>query len=414
MISIPELLHRYDRKTWMNHPGDAQENVLERIVRKNENTLFGREYLFREVRDAQDFMRCVPLSMYSDLQPYLQIMMEGGENTLVAEPFIAWMKTVGESGKAKLFPCTSDVATCFQEAFLRVFTAAAADGIFCEEGKVIAGLEGLYTDVLGGKPVGCTSSLEYYALKKIPVVGNMITPSLDTADVANWEIRWMETAARALKHNVIAAVADPVLFLVFLRKMMTEYKGVLDIPDIQEMWPHFSLVISGTNGDPYRHAFRSILGDVEFREVYCVDDMVVGVQMDEKGFVPLYDHYFLEFISLEEWKDMQGRGETYRAYEFDPKTVKTARPGKEYVLAVTTPGGLYRYVTGDVVTLTDGLHMVKTGHIEQQEMGAASIAAQHMVLLREVARDELELNLGIQNQVVAVESEALNYLFGIR
>ena len=121
-----------------------------------------------------------------------------------------------------------------------------------------------------------------------------------------------------------------------------------------------------------------------------------------------------DYWVLSQLEDMQGRGETYRAYEFDPKTVKTARPGKEYVLAVTTPGGLYRYVTGDVVTLTDGLHMVKIGHIEQQEMGAAGIAAQHMVLLREVARDELELNLGIQNQVVAVESEALNYLFGIR
>lgn len=409
MVSVPELLKRADQERWMNCPRDAQEKVLTGILKKNENTLFGREYLFREVTNGEDFRRYVPLSTYADLQPYMQSMIAGKEGILVHRPFHAWMRTDGVSGKVKLFPYTDGVASIFQEAFLRVYTACAAEGLLVE-GKVVSGLEGLYsTEVVGGKPVGWSSSLQVLALKKIPIFGSMVTPSLDTVKIADWEERFTTIAACVSRENVTAAVADPVLFLVFLRRMMTDC-GVHT--DVQEMWPTFSLVISDSCITPYRKVFCSILGDVAFREFFCADGTVVAVQMDENpGLTPLYDQNFLEFISLAEWKTMTQEGEPYREYEFNVKTADTVAQGEEYVLVLTTPGGLYRYITGDVIKVVDNTHIVWSGWVDHT---TDTQGEEQMILLREVARDELEVKRGNGSQVVAVESETLSYLFGIK
>ncbi len=412
MISIPELLWRCDQKTWIDYPGDTQERVLMSILRENGGTLYGKEYLFREIRDVEDFTRYVPLSMYQDLQPYIQAMINGEPQMLVAQPAKAWIKT-SQPGGVKLFPYTIEVAKTFQEAFLRIYTECAAKGIV-SEGKVITGLEGLSTEDTGGVPAECTSSLMFKALKKIPIVTNMVLPSIETAQIAEGEQRWVEIAAEVSRENVTGAVADPMLFLAFLRRMMTQYKEVMHLADIQEMWPSFSLIISDGDVTPYKSAFRSILGNVEFREVFCSDDLAVGIQIDDKGYVPLFDRCFLEFILLKEWEDMEREGGIYREYGFDSKTIDNTKQGEEYVLVMTTPGGLYRYITGDVVRVIDDIHIERSGYVEHKEAGASHIAEQYMVLLREIARDDLDMTMEIENQVVAVESEALSYLFGIK
>ena len=412
MMTIPELLWNHDKKAWMNYPGDTQERVLMQIVRENEGTLFGREYLFREIKDIEDFTRYVPLSMYGDVQPYIQTMVGGEPNILVAQPVKRWMKANGTCG-ARLFPYTAQVARIFQDAFLRVYTACAAEGRVLE-GKIVAGLEGVSPVEVGGLPVGSFSSLWFEALKKIPVVGSMVIPSEKTAALADAQDRWLSIAVEASKQNVTAAVADPILFLAFLRRMMTDYKEVLNCSDIEEMWPSFSLVISQCNTAPFNRAVHSLMKNAEFREIFCTDELILGIQVDEKGYIPLYDHCFLEFISLKEWNEMEQEGGEYREYTFDSRIIENAQRNQEYVLAVTTPGGLYRYITGDVVTILDDLHIERTGWIEPTPKGAAHVAEQHMVLLREIAREELDITMGAGNQVVAVESEALSYLFGIR
>ena len=180
------------------------------------------------------------------------------------------------------------------------------------------------------------------------------------------------------------------------------------ISDIHELWPNFSLIISDVCTDPYKIVFRSILKNTEFRTIFCADEVVAAVQIDDKGVVPLYDQNFYEFIPQREWKTMEEEGKSYRAYEFDVKTGDTVTPGEEYVLVLTTPGGLYRYIPGDVVKMVDNCHMVKTTTVEY-----TTRSAEPLVLLREVAKDELMMDTENRCQVVAVESEPMRYLFGL-
>ncbi len=406
MASTLTLLNSSGEQTWMAYPGETQETVLKNIVRKNQNTLFGREYLFREISNVKDYADYVPLSLYRDFKPYIQSMISGKEDTLVAEPFSAWMRTITMGG-VKLFPYTDSVAKGIQKAFLRLFGTEGMEWRFFS-GKVLAGLEEMHADALGGKPVGSISSLGVETLRKTPLFKNVFTPSSDTAHIADCEKRWMETARQVRKQDVVAAMADPLLFLLFLRKMMREYRKILGISDVAQLWPDFSLLISDGRIGPYKRALRSILKNVEFREILCTEDIVVAIQIDEKGCIPLYDQNFLEFISLKEWKDMRKEGGTYREFEFDCKTVETVTQGEEYVLVLTTPGGLYRYVTGDVVRIIDDSHITWSGWIDQESHPGQP---QEMVLLREVATDSLKMPMG--SQVVAVESEPLRSLFGI-
>jgi hypothetical protein len=409
MGSILDLLCDASEHGWMDYSREAQEALLLNILRENETTLFGREYLFREITNAEDFRRCVPLSMYSDLRPYVQLEMSGKKHSLVSEPLDAWIETVGISGTVKLFPYTGSVARSFLEAFLRLFSSRAEDWKYFQ-GKILAAL-GQSIHVVGEKPAGCALSLGIQTLREIPIFHKVFTPSLNT-EITDWEKRWMEIARQVSRQSIVAAMVDPVLFLLFLRKMMTEYKP-RNITDIHTLWPDLSLVISSTGLDPYKSVFRSILGSVEFREMFCTDDRIIAIQTDEKGVVPLYDQNFLEFISLREWEDMIEEGGYYRDFEFDVRTAETVRQGEEYVLAITAAGGLYRYVPGDIVRIVDNVHIAQSGFIEQREAGAEQNAEQ-LVLLREVAKYGLNTENGDGYQVVAVESEPIRYLFGIQ
>ncbi len=396
-MSLLNVLHAAGRESWMDHPGEAQGLLLESIVRKNENTLFGREYLFREIKNGEDFRMCVPLSTYSDLKPYMQLMMYGEDHALVAEPVKAWIQTGGVSDRAKLFPYTDSVAATFREAFLKLFATQVRDWKYVD-GKVLCGLE--RCTVNGGTPVGSVFSLGSGTLKKTPILGKVVTPSSDGSE-ADWEKWWTATAKQVSRQNVMAAMADPVLLLMFLRKMVREGYN------ISQLWPNFSLIISNSNVIPYKAAFQSLMGDIEFREIFCTDDMAVAVQRDEKGFIPLYDQVFFEFVSVKEWKDMEEDGGIYREYEFDIKTADTVKRGEEYILVITTSGGVYRYIPGDIFRVVDNLHIVCSGYLEDWEAGIVQDAGQQLVLLREIARNgPME-----EHQVVAVESAPLSHLF---
>ena len=402
MSSALTVLQHTGRKGWMN-PKETQEDCLEKIIRTNESTRFGREYLFREIKDAEDFKRCVPLSLYHDIKPYMQLMMAGEAHSVVAEPAYAWIETVGADGDVSLFPYTESVAHTFQEAFLRLFASQLEDWAYVS-GKVLAGLG--HNTWVEGDTVNSVLRLGVETLKHTPFLERVMTPPT-TRDGPTLKKRWTSIAQQVSRQNVIAAVVDPVLFLMFLRQMEADHlpRG---FSTMHELWPNFSLIISDVCMDPYKVAFRSILKNTEFRTIFCADEVVAAVQIDDKGVVPLYDQNFYEFIPLKEWNTMREEKKSYRDYEFNVETGETVCPGEEYILVLTTPGGLYRYIPGDVVKMVDNLHMIKTKTIEC----TAEKSAEPLVLLREVARDELTTDTNT-NQVVAVESEPMRYVFGL-
>ncbi|MGD2247514.1 MAG: GH3 auxin-responsive promoter family protein [Candidatus Methanofastidiosia archaeon] len=395
MKSTLELLYSMGDDPCMDKARGTQEPLLEDILEKNKNTRFGREHLFREIKDAQDFRQCVPLSMYHDVAPYIRLMASGEAFALVAEPYTGWVETVEASGDITVFPYTESAAARFRNAFLHIFGTRAEDWRYVQD-KVLCGLEASTT--LDGKLTGSMLSLGGYTLGKTPVLNNVVTP--DLMKRTTWKKTWKHAVHQVAQQNVFCAVVDPVLFTAFLHNV-TEYTG----KDMRELWPYFSLLISDTCPGPYKHMFNTIWDNVECRELFSTDGMVTGVQTDEKGITPLYDSVFFEFIPVKQWAAMVREGESYREFDFDIKDASTVTSG-EYVLAVTAPG-LYRYISGDVVKVMDAAHMTQCGFIDTTQVPVP----EQLVLLREVAHDGLSQD--DSHQLVAVESEPLGYLFGI-
>lgn len=387
-----ELLYCMGEDPCMEKAREAQEPLLEDILEQNKNTRFGREHLFREIKDADDFRRCVPLFMYHDIAPYIQLMASGESSALVAEPYTGWVETVDTSGEATVFPYTESAAARFKNAFLHIFGSRIEDWRYVRQ-KVLCGLEGTV------ESTGSMLSLGAQTFKKSPILKSVVTPILDI-DSTKVKKKWDAAVRQVAKQNVFCAVADPVLFTVFLHKI-TEITD----QDMDELWPYFSLLISPVCPTPYKHMLNTMWNNVECRQLFSTDGMVIGVQTDEKGITPLYDSVFFEFISIDQWAAMVREGESYREFEFDVKCASTVTPG-EYVLAVTAPG-MYRYISGDVVRVTDAAHMKQCGYIDTTHVPVP----EQLVLLREVAQDGLSTDGS--HQLVAVESEPLGYLFGI-
>ena len=76
-----------------------------RILQENEQTEFGKEHGFAEIRSVQEFRDRVPISDYNDLEPYIKRQQEGNSELTVADP-IFYARTSGTTGRYKDIPMT--------------------------------------------------------------------------------------------------------------------------------------------------------------------------------------------------------------------------------------------------------------------------------------------------------------------
>ncbi len=86
----------------------VQEKRLLEIVRRNQNTDFGRRHHFSEIRDFESFRRNVPVRGYDEFDPFIQRMLAGEADVLVAGRPFFYAQTSGTTGAAKYIPVTRE------------------------------------------------------------------------------------------------------------------------------------------------------------------------------------------------------------------------------------------------------------------------------------------------------------------
>jgi hypothetical protein len=91
----------------------VQERLLRDTLRRNQDTLFGRQYRFDAIRSVDDYRRQVPVLTYQELQPYLDRIHAGQPHILTREPVRYFLPTGGTSG-TKLIPYTETLKREFQ------------------------------------------------------------------------------------------------------------------------------------------------------------------------------------------------------------------------------------------------------------------------------------------------------------
>lgn len=94
----------FDRQTVS--PLETQKKLLLSILRKNRNTVFGREHNFSSIRSIEDYRRNVGINNYETLHKYIERMLNGESNILISEKPIFYGITSGTTAKPKFIPVT--------------------------------------------------------------------------------------------------------------------------------------------------------------------------------------------------------------------------------------------------------------------------------------------------------------------
>src|ERR1700688_4290610 len=89
------------------NPAAAQTALLERLLRVNASSAYGRKFGFSRLRTAREFQSAVPIVGYDDLRPWIERIKAGEEAVLTEEPVLMLEKTSGSSTAAKYIPYTS-------------------------------------------------------------------------------------------------------------------------------------------------------------------------------------------------------------------------------------------------------------------------------------------------------------------
>jgi hypothetical protein len=329
--------------SWMEHPVEAQREVLQDLVTSAQYTEFGRRHRFSRLFSAKAFKNEVPIHEYDDLKPYIERIMEGEQNVLWNTPLNWFAKSSGTtSDKSKFIPVSEEsLVDCHFKAAKDILTMYynfnPESDLLTGKGLVIGGSHTIHS-INEETHFGDLSAV---LLQNTPFWGSWIrTPDLSIALMDEWESKIEKLAESTIPENVTSISGVPTWTLVLFNRIleMTGKKNML------EVWPNLELYNhGGVSFVPYRDQFKKLIGgDINYLEKYNASEGFFAAQYhpDDEGMLLFTDHgIFMEFMPTEEY----GKA--------DPQTIglQDVEIGKNYAPVISTNGGLWRYLLGDTI-----------------------------------------------------------------
>jgi sterol desaturase/sphingolipid hydroxylase (fatty acid hydroxylase superfamily) len=400
------------------HPMRAQRRLLASILKSNQGTDFGRQYSFARIRTYGHFIRCVPVSDFEALRPYVDANITGNRTALTRQPPRQYVRTSGTTGQPKDVPLTpqhlhllrrsNSAALAFQfgicpEAFaggILAFTSPAKEGAL-PNGKSFGSASGIVAGdvsaLVHGKFVVPSavmsipdSRLKYLLILRLALAKRDITyigaansttlltlmalyrahcsELLDDLRHGTFFLsdRLAEDVRVAIRDRICpeAARAEELVCLHLTRR------GVR----VADLWPELRMVATWTGGSASvaLHALRAELPlRARILELGYLSSEFRGTitlgHRSGSGF-PTLDTHFFEFVEREKWD--------CGVPEF--LTLDNIRKGVDYYVIVTTPSGLYRYFINDLVRVQGHLHKTPLLKFIQKGKGVTNITGEKL------------------------------------
>ena len=391
-----KLLAWFDIMT--RKPVEVQTKLLLELLNENKDTEYGKKYGFANISSIEEYRKRVPITEYDDYAPYIERMINDGEENLICSQKPVWYnKTSGTVGVPKKIPYTQRTRDCFtryslgyQSGFLyrhlqeKYFGGRWLNLIRCG-GSIIR--------LNDGTPYGPISeaSLRPYIDKwqhifPTPSQATFSPKGTDTRylnaryalcdkDLNNIACtftgfildfcRYIEKNWKLLVNDIEKGVIDDSTELPEdLRESLSAelrpdperaaelsaiFEKGFDTPFIPKVWKDLQFVVGGASAGfaRYTNEVRSrYLGtDIPFyyRGISASEGIFsVPVELASHESVLIPDSLFYEFISVDE-------------ENAEPVTMDRLEVGKKYELIITNHSGFYRYRMKDVVLVT-GFH----------------------------------------------------------
>lgn len=318
---------------------EYQEKLLFSLIKKAENTRFGKEHLFSEIKEIQDFQNRVPVANYEQLKYYIDRIKNGEKDILWTSLPKYFAKTSGTTSGSKYIPISKEgmpyqIAAAQSALFHYVVKKNNADFV---NGKMIFLQGSPELEEINGIKTGRLSGIVAHHIPNYLQKNRL--PSYETNCTEDWETKIDKIVEETENQNMTLISGIPPWLIMYFEKLI-ERKG----KKIKEIFPHLQLIVTGgVNYEPYREKMEYLLGgDVDIIQTFPASEGFFAFQDDytQEGLLLLTNHgIFYEFIPLEEFGKQNARRLTLKDIELN----------KDYALIITTNSGLWAYSIGDVV-----------------------------------------------------------------
>ena len=108
MAIIPSIINWLNTKRlheidlFRRFPCEVQEEQILDMISKAQDTEFGKEYNFSEIKTIEQFQRNVPITNYEGLKPYVDKLREGEKDVLWPGEIRWFAKSSGTTSDKKI------------------------------------------------------------------------------------------------------------------------------------------------------------------------------------------------------------------------------------------------------------------------------------------------------------------------
>jgi hypothetical protein len=356
----------------LGRPRDVQESILDRYLRHNQDTAFGRTFKFSDIRSAHDYQERVPLSTYDDYRIYVQRIAGGESGVLTREPVKLLEPSSGSTSAAKWIPYTSSL-----QAEIRAAVAPWLFDLFLGNPDLLRGpaywsitpalrRPGEFSSTV---PIGFEQDSAYLGGAFARLAGETLAVPGSVRAIEDMEPFRRVTLLFLLKSGDLRLISvwHPTFLTLLLAPLSTLWDELLvhiergfrmqcpsiDIPadrtrarqlsaieptDLSRIWPNLGLISCWGDGHAQIHLgeLRSLFPRVEIQAKGLIaTEAFVSLPFQQTKPLAIASHFF-EFL------DSDGR----------PHFAWDLEDGTEYSVVVTTGGGLYRYQLHDRIRVT--------------------------------------------------------------
>lgn len=331
------------------HPIEVQDKVLDMLLRTAENTEIGKKYNFSNLKDPHSFSQNVPIHEYDLIKPYIEKTISGAQNILWPSSIKWFAKSSGTtSDRSKYIPISKDaLEDCHFKSgkdIYAIYVNKYPDSkIFKGKALSIGGSTSINKEIANSY----SGDLSAVLIKNLPLwtYYNRI-PDEKTALIDEWDIKLDKIVKSTYNKNVTNLVGVPSWLMVLL-KMMLEYTKK---DSILEVWPNIELFIhGGVSFLPYKNIYDKLIpsSSMTYLETYNASEGFFGLQdefyLNNPDLLLMLDYgIYYEFVEL---SDYISGGKT-------ALPLSQIKLGVNYVMLISTNGGLWRYVIGDTVSFT--------------------------------------------------------------
>ncbi len=346
------------------NPIDEQTLVLQDLLKKAQNTAFGKKYNFSEILNSTDpkikFKRKVPYHDYDKINDeWWHFLHEGKKDiTWPGVPNYFALSSGTTGSESKKIPVTDEMLKSFRKSGLKQVAALANYDLpssYFEKEVMMLGSSSNLTFKNGhyeGEISGITTGNLPFWFK------GYYKPGEEISNMEDFDERVAKICENSSQWDIGSLSGIPSWVEIMLKKVMAHHNA----KDIHEVWPNLQVFTSGGVAfEPYQKSFHSLMGkNVHVINTYLASEgfFAFGDKPDSLDMKLVTDNgIYYEFVPFKP-EYIQEDGSLNQAAP--SLHLKQVEKDVEYVMLISTCSGLWRYMIGDTVKFTD----VEKHHIQ--------------------------------------------------